>query len=440
MRSSKQAFLACAVIVCAALSLGAYSDSGKYDYMKRFSKIFDLVRDEYVREIPDEELMDGAVRGMLQNLDPHSAFLSKTEFKEMQETTSGEFFGVGIEISTENSQIVVVSPIEDTPAFKAGLKAGDLILAVDGQPTVDMTSQEAVSKIRGPKGTEVELLILHKDSKAPVEVKIVRDAIPLTSVKSRFLDNEGNLWVRLTRFSERTTEELQEALKTMSQKTPIKGIVLDLRNNPGGLLKQAVSVSDVFLRKGNIVSIRGRSGKTRENFDARSNFSDVACPVVVLINSGTASASEIVAGALQDHGRAVVLGERSFGKGSVQNVVPLEDGSAVKLTIALYYTPNGRSIQAEGIEPDIAVPFEIPSEENAKNFRFKTPREKDLSRHLENGAKRGAKSPDAKKATTEQPKKLLEDDTKKFLEKDNQLRMGLQMVRGLPKLSGIHAD
>ena len=437
MRPITRIFLVCAVIVCAALSLGATGDSGKYDYMKRFSKIFDLVRDEYVREMPDEELMDDAIRGMLQNLDPHSAFLSKAEFKEMQETTSGEFFGVGIEISTENNQIIVVSPIEDTPAFKAGLKAGDYILAVDGQPTMDMTAQEAVSKIRGPKGTEVELLVLHKDSKTPVEVKIVRDAIPLISVKARFLDDDGNLWVRLTRFSERTTEELRDAIKTMSQKAPIKGIVLDLRNNPGGLLKQAVSVSDVFLKKGAIVSIRGRSGKTIENFEARNNFGDVSCPVVALINSGTASASEIVAGALQDHDRAVVLGERSFGKGSVQNVMPLEDGSAFKLTIALYYTPNGRSIQAEGIEPDITVPFELPSEETARAFRFNAPREKDLSRHLENGGKRGARSANA---TAGKTRKLLEDDTKKFLEKDNQLRMGLQMVRGLPKLSEIRVN
>jgi carboxyl-terminal processing protease len=248
----------------------------------------------------------------------------------MQETTSGEFFGVGIEISTENNQLVVVSPIEDTPACKAGLKSGDIILAVDGQPTLDMTSQEAVSKIRGPKGTEVELLILHKDSKVPVEIKIVRDVIPLISVKSRFLDNDGYLWMRLTRFSERTTTELQDAIKEMSKKAPIKGIVLDLRNNPGGLLKQAVSVSDVFLKKGNIVSIRGRAGKVRENFEATNSPSDISWPMVTLINSGTASASEIVAGALQDHNRAVVLGERSFGKGSVQNVTPLEDGSAVK--------------------------------------------------------------------------------------------------------------
>ncbi len=455
MHLIKRTALVCVLLGLGFLALGNTS-AGKYDYMKRFTKVFDLVRDEYVRDIPNEDLMDGAVKGMLQSLDPHSAFLSKNEFKEMRETTTGEFFGVGIELSTENNQLIVVSPIEDTPAFKAGVKSGDLILAVDGQPTQDMSSQEAVSKIRGPKGSEVELLILHKDSKKPQEIKIIRDAIPLISVKSRFLDEDGFLWVRLTRFSERTTEELLEGIKNMSKKAPIKGIVLDLRNNPGGLLNQAVSVSDVFLKRDSIVSIRGRGGKVAQNFEAKANATDVVCPMVVLINSGTASASEIVAGALQDQSRAVVLGERSFGKGSVQNVIPLEDGSAVKLTIALYYTPKGRSIQAEGIEPDIVVPFEVPSEDAAKLPRFNSPREKDLSRHIENGSKgkidkdkadsekgtvvanKNATDKNATDKNAPEPK-LVEEETQTYLTKDNQLRMGLQMVRGLPKITEIRA-
>ncbi len=416
---------------------------GKFEYMKRFTKAFDLVRGGYVHEVTNEELMDGAIKGMLQNLDPHSTFLNKKDYKEMQETTSGEFFGIGIEISTENNQLIVVSPIEDTPAYKAGLKAGDVILAVDGQPTQDMSTQEAVSKIRGAKGTEVELLILSKAAKAPREVKIVRAAIPLISVKSRFLDEEGYLWVRLTRFSDRTTQELMEALHDSAKKAAIKGIVLDLRNNPGGLLKQSVSVSDVFLKNGVVVSMRGRNNQVLESYDAKSSDTDVTCPVVVLVNSGTASASEIVAGALQDHNRAVIMGEQTFGKGSVQNVIPLGDGTAVKLTIALYYTPNGRSIQAKGIVPDIEVPFEPPREDAPKISRFNGMREKDLSRHLENGEdggagenrdKDGAVAPAKSEKTKKDKPSLVEDDTKTALEKDNQLRMGLQMVRGLPKI------
>lgn len=430
-------FLGKALFVCgllAVLTATAYSASGdnKYNDMKRFSKAVDLVRSGYVRDVTSEEMMNGAIKGMLESLDPHSTFLSKEDFKEMQEATSGEFFGIGIEISTENNQLIVVSPIEDTPADKAGLKAGDIILSVDGQPTQDMSTQEAVSKIRGPKGTSVELLILHKEAKAPTTVKIVRDAIPLISVKSRFLDEDGYLWVRLTRFNDRTTLELLDALREQAKKAQIKGIVLDLRNNPGGLFKQSVTVADVFLKRGTIVSMRGRGGVVLETHEARNAGTDVTCPLVVLVNQGSASASEIVAGALQDHNRAVIIGERSFGKGSVQKIEPLGDGTAIKMTIARYYTPNGRSIQAEGIKPDLEVAFEAPREGDPKPIRFFGPREKDLSRHLDNG--NAAK--DDKKDDPDKPK-LVDDDTKTMLEKDNQLRMALQMVRGLPKISEV---
>ena len=415
---------------CGAGNAGS-GGTDKYRDMKRFSKAYDVIRNGYVREVENEELMNGAIKGMLESLDPHSTFLSKEDFKEMQEATSGEFFGIGIEISTENNQLIVVSPIDDTPADKAGLKAGDMILAVDGQPTQDMTTQEAVSKIRGPKGTTVELLILHKEAKAPTTVSIVRDAIPLISVKARFLDDDGYLWVRLSRFNDRTTLELLEALRDQAKSSAIKGVVLDLRNNPGGLFKQSVSVSDVFLKKGTIVSMRGRNGQVLENHEARPASSDVTCPLVVLVNQGSASASEIVAGALQDHSRAVIIGERTFGKGSVQKIEPLGDGTAIKMTIARYYTPNGRSIQAEGIVPDLEVAFEPPREGETKPLRFFGPREKDLSRHLENTGD--------KKDEKEKPK-LLTDETKTILEKDNQLRMALQMVRSLPKITEVHAQ
>lgn len=427
----------CLVAVFALPALGAAN--GKYDGKKRFSKAYDIIRNSYVRDVNDDELMNGAIKGMLEGLDPHSTFLSKEDFKEMQEATSGEFFGVGIEISTENNQLVVVSPIEDTPADKAGLKAGDLILAVDGQATQDMSTHEAVSKIRGPKGSAVELLILSKDDKTPKTVKIVRDAIPLFSVKARFLDDDGYLWVRLTRFNDRTTSELLEALREKGKQAEIRGIVLDLRNNPGGLFKQSVTVSDVFLKKGAIVSMRGRGGQVLESHSAKSAPSDVACPLVVLVNQGSASASEIVAGALQDHSRAVIVGEPTFGKGSVQKIESLGDGTAIKMTIARYYTPKGRSIQAEGIVPDIVVAFEAPREgETAKASRFFGPREKDLSRHLENGVKKGGEG--GKEKEKEDKPKLLEDETRTLLEKDNQLRMALQLVRGLPKISEVHAQ
>ena len=396
----------------------------KYEALKRFSQVLDLVERYYVRDVTQTDLINGAVKGMLQGLDPHSTFLTAEEYKEMQETTSGEFFGVGIEISMENGQVTVVTPIEDTPAFRAGLQSGDVILSINGQATQELSLQEVVSRIRGPKGSEVELTILHSDAKAPQTVHIVRDAIPLISVKSKKLD-EGYYWVRLTRFSERTTEELHDALKAAEKESKaqggLKGIVLDLRNNPGGLLDQAVSVSDTFLEGGTIVSIKGRRENTERVYTAKKQNADVRVPLVVLINAGSASASEIVAGALRDQKRALIAGERSFGKGSVQNIIPLTDGSGLKLTVALYYTPNGSSIQAEGIVPDLEIPFEPPRAED-KDGRFLL-REQDLNRHLENGkAKKPAKAKDSK------------GDVQEQLARDNQLRMGLQLVKGLPKM------
>jgi len=395
--------------------------------LKRFSQVLDLVEELYVKDVKQGELINGALKGMLQGLDPHSSFMNVTEYKEMQENTTGEFFGVGIEISLENGMVIVVTPIEDTPAFRAGIQAGDTILTIDGQATQELSLQEVVSRIRGPRGSEVKLTILHKNAKEPQTVSIVRDAIPLVSVKSKKLE-DGYYWVRLTRFSERTTEELREALNDAEKASKgnggLKGLVLDLRNNPGGLLDQAVSVSDMFLQQGDIVSIKGRRSDTDRVYKAKTQSGDVRVPMVVLINAGSASASEIVAGALRDQKRALILGERSFGKGSVQNIIPLSDGSGIKLTVALYYTPNGSSIQAEGIAPDLEVLFEPPKEDkDAQRFLL---REKDLNRHLENGkdSKKDSKSKDA-------------DEVREQLARDNQLRMALQMVKTLPTLSQI---
>ena len=400
---------------------------GKFDALKRFSQVLDMVERFYVKDVPIKDLVNGALKGMLQALDPHSTLLSQEEYKDMQETTSGEFFGIGIEITSEGNQLTVVTPIEDTPAYKAGLKPGDYILAVDGKPTMEMSLQEAVSHIRGPQGSEVELTILHRDSKTPTNVRIKRDAIPLISVKGRELE-PGYHWIRLTRFSERTTAELQEALKNAAKRGQVKGIVLDLRNNPGGLLDQAVSVSDAFLRDGVIVSMRGRQDSTAREFKAKSQSTDVDAPMVVLVNAGSASASEIVAGALGDRKRALIVGERTFGKGSVQNIIPLSDGSGLKLTVALYYTPSGRSIQAEGVVPDMEIPFEPARDEAAPTVNpLRFTREKDLNRHLENSANATRKTSNAALSKEAQ-------DVKEALVKDNQLRMGLQLVKSLPKL------
>ncbi|MDR2801229.1 MAG: S41 family peptidase [Desulfovibrio sp.] len=433
IRSCMVLFLACMFAAHAANVAGGEKNespktaSGKYEAVKRFSQVLDLVERHYVKEVTQTELINSSVKGMLQGLDPHSNFLTPEEFREMQQNTSGEFFGVGIEISLENGQVVVVTPIEDTPAFRAGLQTGDVILSINGQATQELSLQEVVSRIRGPKGTEVELTILHNNSKTPQTLRIVRDAIPLISVKSKKLE-DGYYWIRLTRFSERTTEELKEALKAAEKESGkeagLRGIVLDLRNNPGGLLDQAVSVSDVFLGQGAIVSIKGRDEKRGHVYEAARQADDVHVPAVALINAGSASASEIVAGALRDQNRALILGERSFGKGSVQKIIPLPDGAGLKLTVALYYTPNGNSIQAEGIVPDMEVPFESQRADDKDIPRFQI-REQTLNRHLENA--RNKKSGDKDKSA----------EIKEQLARDNQLRMALQIVKTLPKMQEI---
>ncbi len=425
------------VALCTTTPL-AWAEEGKFDSLKRFSQVLDLVERHYVNDTTSKELLNGAIKGMLEGLDPHSTYMTPEEYKEMQETTSGEFSGVGIEISLENGQVTVVSPIEDTPAFRAGLLPGDIILSIDGEPTQELTLQEVVSRIRGTKGTAVELGIVHANSNIPETVSIIRDSIPLISVKSKELE-DGYHWLRITRFSERTTDELHEAIED-AQKKGIKGIVLDMRNNPGGLVDEAVSVADTFLAKGSIVSIRGRDNSSLREYKSKTQDADVTAPLVVLVNAGSASASEIVAGALRDHKRAVILGEKTFGKGSVQNIIPLSDGSGLKLTVALYYTPNGQSIQAEGIAPDLEIPFEPVDEKEEKTPRFL--REKDLTRHLESKEEKEQKKKgktDAK-AKEEEKDKDKKDDVADQLAKDNQLRMALQFVKNLPKIQQVQSN
>lgn len=395
-----------------------------YKSLKQFSQIIDLIENTYVQEVDRRELIQGAIQGMLKNLDPHSAFLDQEAFQDMQMETTGEFTGVGIEITVQNNRLTVVSPIEDTPAFEAGLQAGDVILEIDGQVTQDISIMDAVRKIRGPKGTEVELTILPQGATSPEKVTIKRDLIPMHSVKSQMLET-GYQYVRITNFNDRTTQELKDALKNTSE---LQGLVLDLRNNPGGVLDQAVSVADMFLEQGKIVYTKGKMDKAQMSFSAKEDELDVQTPMVILINAGTASGSEIVAGALQDHKRALIIGEQSFGKGSVQTVIPLADGSGIKLTTARYYTPNDRSIQAEGIIPDLEVPFIAPGngEQELARHPFHALREKDLEGHLDNGRLQEEDLQDGQ-----------DKEAREMIRRDNQLRMALQLVKSLPTIKQL---
>ncbi|WP_404381257.1 S41 family peptidase [Caenispirillum salinarum] len=326
-----------------------------YRLLDLFGDVFERVRRDYVEEVGDQELIEAAINGMLTDLDPHSSYLNADNFKDMQVQTRGEFGGLGIEVTMENGLIKVVSPIDDTPAFRAGLQPGDLITHIGDEEVIGLSLQDAVDKMRGPVDTDLTLTI-RRDDQEPFEVTLTRAIIEIRSVRSR---REGDIgYLRVTSFSNKTFDTLEEAVEQLKEEIGpenVKGWVLDLRNNPGGLLDQAVAVSDAFLESGEIVSTRARDADETQRFNAREGDLTDGKPIVVLINDGSASASEIVAGALQDHRRAIVLGTKSFGKGSVQTIVPLPGHGAMRLTTARYYTPSGRSIQALGIEPDIRV-------------------------------------------------------------------------------------
>ncbi len=327
-----------------------------YKYLKLFSQVLKLIEDNYVTEISPKDLIYGAINGMLNSLDPYSALMKPEEYKELEIETRGTFTGIGIEITIKDDVLTVVAPIEDTPAWKAGIKPGDKILKIDDKLTKGMSLLEAVKLLRGPKGTKVTITIL-RDEKDIKEITLTRDVIPIKSVKIKILE-PGYAYVRITSFQEKTPEELAEALKNLENQTHLKGIILDLRYNPGGLLSSAIEVADEFLEEGIIVSIKGKNKGTQMEFKAKPNLPQRkhSYPIVILINHGTASAAEIVTGALKDNKRALVLGEKSFGKGLVQTVIPLEDDYAVKLTTAYYYTPNGVCIDKIGITPDIEIP------------------------------------------------------------------------------------
>ncbi|EKE68449.1 S41 family peptidase [Oceanibaculum indicum] len=329
--------------------------SETYRQLNLFGEVFERVRADYVEEVTDEKLVESAINGMLTALDPHSGYLTAKSYQDMQVQTRGEFGGLGIEVTMEQGLVKVVSPIDETPAFRAGLQPGDFITHLDGEQVLGLTLAEAVERMRGRVGSEIKLTI-RRAAQEPFEVTIKRDVIRIRSVRSRAIDNIG--YIRITTFNEQTQSGLEKAIADLRAEKgkDLIGIVLDLRNNPGGLLDQAISVSDSFLNQGEIVSTRGRRTEDSQRFNAKSGDIADGLPIVALINDGSASASEIVAGALQDHKRALVLGTKSFGKGSVQTIIPLPGHGAMRLTTARYYTPSGRSIQAVGIEPDLQVP------------------------------------------------------------------------------------
>lgn len=365
-------------------------DSDIYKGLKLFSEVIEIVEKEYVDEVDREDLIKKAIQGMINSLDPHSQLLPPEAYEELQIDTEGEFGGIGIVITIQNSLLTVIAPIEGTPAYEAGIQAGDVIVKVNGEPTKNMMLWEAVKKMRGPKGEPVIITIMRDEKAKPMDIKLIRDIIPIESVKYLTLE-QGYGYVRITNFQNNTSDDLVAALKDLeSKKEHVQGLILDLRDNPGGLLDQAVKVSDVFLENGLIVTIKGRNERNIDVYRATSNRSGHDYPIVVLINGGSASAAEIVAGALQDHKRAVILGTTSFGKGSVQKVETLRDGYGLKFTIARYYTPNGRSIQAKGIEPDIKVVRQVVEErENTDDGLIK---ESDLKNHLEAEPEKDRKS------------------------------------------------
>jgi carboxyl-terminal processing protease len=367
-----------AVFIGAAAKAAA---SDTYRQLNLFGDVFERVRSDYVEKPDDGKLIDSAINGMLTGLDPHSSYMDPKSFKDMQIQTRGEFGGLGIEVTMEDGLVKVVAPIDDTPAHKAGVLAGDIITHLDDEPVQGLTLNQAVEKMRGPVNTKIRLKIMRKNVDKPTEVTIVRDIIRVRSVRSR-IESDEVAYVRVTQFNEQTTDGVKKALSDMQSQMgdKLKGFVLDLRNNPGGLLDQAISVSDAFLEKGEIVSTRGRNAEETQRFNARAGDLSKTRPIIVLINGGSASASEIVAGALQDHKRATVIGTRSFGKGSVQTIIPLGSGNgALRLTTARYFTPSGRSIQAKGISPDIEVLQDVPEDMKA---RTDTKGEASLRGHL----------------------------------------------------------
>ncbi|MFC1825739.1 S41 family peptidase [Thermodesulfobacteriota bacterium] len=394
--------------------------SDVYKNIETFAEVLHQIEQNYVEPQDPQKLIYGAIKGMVQSLDPHSSFMTREEHKELLIETKGSFSGVGIEITLKDSVLTVVSPIEGTPADKAGIMAGDKIIQVDDKPTDGMTIMDAVKVIRGPKGSNVKLTIRREGEAEPIEFTVRRDVIPLRSVRKLMLTPEIG-YIRISNFQSKTEQDLSKALDGLGKESKLKGLILDLRNNPGGLLSQAIKVSDLFLDSGMIVSTKGRNSSQNMEVFAKKNGKELHHPIIVLVNGGSASAAEIVAGALKDNKKALILGTRTFGKGSVQTILPLTDGSGLRLTTARYYTPSGQSIQLSGIVPDIELDF-IPSKEGKGQKKPRFIREKDLRGAMEN------ESSDIEKNNTKNDNNIAQR-VKLILERDNQVRHAVQLLQ-----------
>lgn len=399
------------------------------DDLRAFTEVMNKIKTDYVEPVEDKTLLQNAIRGMLSGLDPHSAYLDKEAFKDLQVSTTGEFGGLGIEVGMEDGAVKVISPIDDTPAQQAGIQAGDLIIRIDDTPVKGMTLSDAVSRMRGKPGTDITLTIAREGAEKLLKITLKRAVIKVSSVKGRTLE-PGYGYLRISQFQANTGDNLAQFIGKLKQESGdnMKGLVLDLRNNPGGVLNASVAVSDAFLDKGLIVYTDGRVKDSQQKFRATPGDILKGAPIVVLINGGSASASEIVAGALQDHKRAIVMGSKSFGKGSVQTVIPMDEGSALKLTTARYYTPSGRSIQAEGIAPDIVLEnIKVSSVEGGSGVE--PVKEADLSGHLINGSKK--KTPEDSGKTPEETKPDAKKVPEKLANTDYQLYEALNLLKGL---------
>ena len=401
-------------LVCAELS--QTDKEATYKQLELFSNILSILQENYVEEINTKEALNGAIRGLLFSLDPHSSYLAPENFRDLQDETRGSFSGIGIEVTIKNDLLTIVSPIVDTPANEAGLKANDVILEIEGKKTKSIGPYEAIEKLRGPPGSSVTLSI-HRDGwDEPKKMTIRREVIPMQSVKAEFL-SPGFVYSRITKFQSHTGSEFKSKLQLLKKEQPIDGLILDLRNNPGGLLHQAVNVADIFLDKGKIVYTKGRKADQNTVFSAHAGGEKHQYPLVILVNEGSASAAEIVAGAIQAHKRGIIVGTQTFGKGSVQTIIPLPDGAGLRMTTATYYTPDDRSIQALGITPDVEVPFRANSQPEKEKNQVK---EADLTNHLPSSQIEKTPNPDNEAAR-------LEDR----LQQDNQLRTAYNIVKSL---------
>jgi carboxyl-terminal processing protease len=398
------------------------NDSLPLEELRVFAEIFGRIKANYVEPVTDKVLLENAIRGMVSGLDPHSSYLDAEEFKDLQVGTKGEFGGLGIEVGMEDGFVKVISPIDDTPAQRAGIQSGDLIVRLDDTPVKGLTLNDAVKLMRGKPGTKITLTVVREGEEKPLKFEVIRAVIKVTSVKRRLLEGEFG-YLRISQFQSHTTDDLLKAVKKLKLEANgnLKGLIIDLRNNPGGVLNTAVSVSDAFLTSGLIVYTKGREEESQLRFEAAPDDVLNGAPIVVLVNEGSASASEIVAGALQDHHRAVIMGRQTFGKGSVQTIIPIDQNAAVKLTTARYYTPSGRSIQAEGIKPDIELEEVKISQAESKGM--KPIKESDLSRHLENG-----KQDDDTKSDID---KTRDRETALLTAEDYQLGEALNLLKGL---------